>query len=67
MSAGAWWSLVPPGVAIIWVVLGLTLLGNGLERVFNPRLETHHLSVGDEMVARPTPAVGSATTALLGN
>ena len=56
MSAGAWWALVPPGVAIIWVVLGLTLLGNGLERVFNPKLETHHLSVGDEMVARTTPA-----------
>ncbi|MFN8496078.1 MAG: ABC transporter permease [Caldilineaceae bacterium] len=67
MSAGAWWSLVPPGVAIIWVVLGLTLLGNGLERVFNPRLETHHLSIGDEMVARPVQAVGPATTAVIGN
>lgn len=55
MSAGAWWVLAPPGFAIIWVVLGLTLLGNGLERIFNPKLETHHLSVGDEMVARPTP------------
>lgn len=43
MSAGAWWALVPPGAAIIWVVLGLTLLGNGLERIFNPRLERHHL------------------------
>jgi peptide/nickel transport system permease protein len=43
MSAGAWWALVPPGLAIIWVVLGLTLLGNGLERIFNPRLERHHL------------------------
>jgi peptide/nickel transport system permease protein len=53
MSAGAWWVLAPPGCAIIWVVLGLTLLGNGLERIFNPRLETHHLSVGEEMVARP--------------
>lgn len=53
MSAGAWWVLAPPGFAIIWVVLGLTLLGNGLERIFNPKLETHHLSVGDEMVARP--------------
>ncbi|MEZ4864687.1 MAG: ABC transporter permease [Caldilineaceae bacterium] len=53
MSAGAWWALTPPGVAIIWVVLGLTLLGNGLERIFNPKLETHHLAVGDEMVARP--------------
>ncbi len=58
MSAGAWWVLAPPGFAIIWVVLGLTLLGNGLERIFNPKLETHHLSVGDEMVVRP--ATGQA-------
>jgi peptide/nickel transport system permease protein len=62
MSAGAWWALVPPGLAIAWVALGLTLLGNGLERVFNPRLELHHLSVGPKMVARrlkplrPAPA-----------
>ena len=58
MSAGAWWALAPPGLAIIWVVLGLTLLGNGLERIFNPKLETHHLAVGDEMVARPTAGGG---------
>jgi peptide/nickel transport system permease protein len=58
MSAGAWWALVPPGLAVAWVALGLTLLGNGLERVFNPRLELHHLSVGRKMVARfkPVPA-----------
>jgi peptide/nickel transport system permease protein len=65
MSAGAWWALVPPGLAIAWVALGLTLLGNGLERVFNPRLELHHLSVGPKMVARtrtgitaPAPSPG---------
>jgi peptide/nickel transport system permease protein len=52
MSAGAWWALVPPGVGIVWVVLGCTLLGHGLERVLNPRLETHHLAVGKQMVAR---------------
>ena len=52
MSAGAWWALLPPGVAIIWVVLGLTFLGNGLERIFNPKLETHHLQVGEKMVSR---------------
>jgi peptide/nickel transport system permease protein len=59
MSAGAWWSIVPPGLAIVWVVLALTLLGNGLERVFNPRLELHHLSVGPKMVARPKPISSS--------
>jgi peptide/nickel transport system permease protein len=52
MSAGAWWALVPPGFGIVWVVLGCTLLGHGMEQVLNPRLETHHLAVGKGMVAR---------------
>ncbi|NWG08511.1 MAG: dipeptide/oligopeptide/nickel ABC transporter permease/ATP-binding protein [Chloroflexi bacterium] len=49
MSAGAWWALVVPGFGIVWVVLGLTLLGHGLEQILNPRLESHHLMPG-----RPT-------------
>jgi len=44
MSAGAWWAMIIPGLGIIWVVLGCTLLGNGLEQIFNPRTEVHHLS-----------------------
>jgi oligopeptide/dipeptide ABC transporter ATP-binding protein len=43
MSAGAWWALIPPGIAIVWVVLGTTLLGTALEEVLNPRLKRHHL------------------------
>lgn len=46
MSTGAWWALVVPGFGIVWVVLGLTLLGQGLEKILNPRLETHHLMPG---------------------
>jgi peptide/nickel transport system permease protein len=38
ISAGAWWYLVPPGVAIILVVLAFTLVGRALETVMNPRL-----------------------------
>ncbi|GAB1470014.1 dipeptide/oligopeptide/nickel ABC transporter permease/ATP-binding protein [Chloroflexota bacterium] len=49
MSAGAWWALVVPGFGIVWVVLALTLLGQGLEQVLNPRLDTHHL-----MPSKPT-------------
>jgi peptide/nickel transport system permease protein len=49
MSIGAWWALLFPGFGIVWVVLGLTLLGQGLEKVLNPRLDTHHL-----MPSRPT-------------
>ena len=50
MSAGAWWALVMPGVGIVWVVLGLTLFGQGLEQVLNPRLESHHLMPGRQSV-----------------
>jgi len=50
MSAGAWWALVVPGLGIVWVVLGLTLLGHGLEQVLNPRLETHHLMPGRSVI-----------------
>jgi peptide/nickel transport system permease protein len=50
MSSGAWWALVVPGFGIVWVVLSLTLLGQGLEQVFNPRLETHHLTVNKKVV-----------------
>ena len=51
VSSGAWWALVMPGLGIVWVVLGLTFLGHGLEQIFNPRLEAHHLSVGKNLVA----------------
>jgi peptide/nickel transport system permease protein len=64
MSARAWWALVAPGLGIVWLVLGCTLLGQGLERILNPRLETHHLSVGAKMVARlrqPLPQVMATT------
>jgi peptide/nickel transport system permease protein len=36
--AGAWWYLLPPGVAIGVVVLAFTLCGRALETVLNPRL-----------------------------
>ncbi|HLF26251.1 MAG TPA: ABC transporter permease [Anaerolineae bacterium] len=50
MSAGALWVLLPPGFGIVWVVLACTLLGQGLEQIFNPRLESHHLAPGEQMV-----------------
>ena len=53
-SAGAWWALVMPGFGIVWVVLGCTLLGHGLEQVLNPRLESHHLSAAAPIAAART-------------
>ncbi|MCC7264596.1 MAG: dipeptide/oligopeptide/nickel ABC transporter permease/ATP-binding protein [Candidatus Latescibacteria bacterium] len=45
MSAGAWWALVAPGLGIVWVVLGCTLLGQGLEELLGPRSSGHHLGL----------------------
>ncbi|GAA1227119.1 ABC transporter permease [Prauserella halophila] len=39
VTAGAWWYLLPPGVAIVLVVLSFTLVGRALETVLNPRLK----------------------------
>ena len=38
VTAGAWWYLLPPGIAIVIVVLGFTLSGRALETVLNPNL-----------------------------
>ncbi len=51
ISRRAWWFLLPPGFAIVWVSLGLVLMGNTLEEIVNPRLKTHHLFDPRHMVA----------------
>lgn len=40
VTYGAWWYLLPPGVAILVVVLCFTLCGRALEAVLNPRLRS---------------------------
>nr|WP_155981129.1 ABC transporter permease [Nocardia sp. CNY236] len=40
VSNGIWWTGVFPGVAIVLVVLGMTLVGESLNEVFNPVLRT---------------------------
>jgi len=38
VSAGAWWYLLAPGLAIVVVVLAFTMCGQALEEVFSPKL-----------------------------
>jgi len=38
--SGAWWAATFPGVAILFSVLGLNLLGDGLRDILDPRLKT---------------------------
>jgi peptide/nickel transport system permease protein len=40
VTSGAWWYLLPPGIAILIVVLGFTLTSRAIEDVLNPRAGT---------------------------
>jgi peptide/nickel transport system permease protein len=51
ISRMAWWFLLPPGIAIVWVSLSLVLIGTAIEEVVNPRLKTHHLFDPRKMIA----------------
>jgi peptide/nickel transport system permease protein len=51
ISRMAWWFLLPPGFAIVWVSLSIILIGNALEEIVNPRLSTHHLFNPRNMVS----------------
>jgi peptide/nickel transport system permease protein len=35
---GAWWVILPPGAAIVLVVLAFTLLGSAMDDILNPKL-----------------------------
>lgn len=55
VSRQAWWFLLPPGFAILWVTLALILIGNTLEEIVNPRIKSHHLFDPRRMVALVLP------------
>jgi peptide/nickel transport system permease protein len=39
VTFGAWWYILPPGIAIALVVLSFTMVGRALETVLNPKLK----------------------------
>jgi peptide/nickel transport system permease protein len=43
VSAGIWWTGVYPGIAIVLIVVGVTLVGESLNDVLNPLLRTAKL------------------------
>jgi peptide/nickel transport system permease protein len=54
ISRQAWWFLLPPGFAIVFVSLSVIMIGTALEEIINPRLKTHHLFNPREMVSLET-------------
>ena len=51
ISRMAWWVLLPPGIAIVWVSLSLVLIGTAIEDIVNPRLRRHHLFDARQMMS----------------
>lgn len=45
VAAGIWWTSIFPGVAIVLVVLGITLVGESLNDLADPRLRTRHRAI----------------------
>lgn len=39
LTSGAWWVIAFPGLMVVLLALGFTLLGEGLSELLNPRLE----------------------------
>jgi len=39
LPSGAWWVIAFPGIMIVLLALGFTLMGEGLSELLNPRLE----------------------------
>jgi peptide/nickel transport system permease protein len=54
ISVDAWWAIVPPGLAVVVVVLACTLVGRAVEDALNPRLRVGHVSV-HHFRLRPLP------------
>lgn len=39
LTSGAWWVIAFPGMMVVFLALGFTLMGEGLSEFFNPRLQ----------------------------
>lgn len=67
VTSGIWWTSVFPGLAIVLVVLGVTLIGESMNDLADPRLRTRRRADGVPSGAAPVPAVpGGATTEVAG-
>ena len=58
-GAGIWWTGLFPGLAIVLLVAGLTLVGEGLNETLNPTLRTRSLR---RFILPPLPATLAART-----
>ena len=60
VTSGIWWTSIPPGIAIVTVVLGVTLIGESLNDLADPRLRTRSRA-GEVTVAEDDVIVTAPT------
>jgi oligopeptide/dipeptide ABC transporter ATP-binding protein len=67
VGVGAWWTSLFPGLAIVALVTGMSLLGEGINDILNPRLRAAGMAseglipgIDPEADATPPPPVTSA-------
>jgi len=65
MGAGIWWTAFFPGMAIVLLVSGLTLVGEGLNETINPVLRKRRLMPVDMPATEPTGYLAEGDAAAL--
>lgn len=64
VSSGVWWTSIPPGLAILVTVLGVTLVGESLNDLADPRLRTRRaVGAASGTVAETSVVPGGSLTA----
>lgn len=64
VSSGIWWTSIPPGLAIVLTVLGVTLVGESLNDLADPRLRGRRaVAAGSGTVAATSVVPGGTLTA----
>ena len=71
VTSGIWWTSLFPGLAIVLVVLGLTLVGESLNDLADPRLRTRRRAVETpadvgEVSVVPGGTIGAGPAGLAG-
>lgn len=63
VTAGIWWTSIFPGLAIVLVVLGMTLVGESLNDLADPRLRTRRRASNKASVAKARTVAGGTDAA----
>ncbi|HAM25410.1 MAG TPA: peptide ABC transporter permease [Microbacteriaceae bacterium] len=67
VTSGIWWTSVFPGLAIVFAVLGMTLVGESLNDLADPRLRTRRRALGSAPPSATTDTASGASTDVVGD